>query len=580
MTRVLVIVPHTISGNRIADLVRTRLQETVSVERCEVLSIRDDRNLVNGQDADTLVYFPSVQTRQPEIPELSAVKALFEQGLHATIRQVVVVSSAAIYGAQPQNPGLIHESQPLSYGSANRLARAWIAFEELVEELLAHRADTTLTILRPAHVLMSNGQDYFSRFFSGRMAFTLAGHDPSIQWLHPDDLARAVASVVEHRPEGVYNVAPDGVLSLRAGLRLARVTRIPLPRWVQRLGRWLAPKSAVNPIDQVEYIRYSWTVSNAKMKAELGFSPAWSSVETFIQYVEGNTTPSAARERLRIHCKTHTPSEIDDFGLDKQYLHAYGRTLFKFLHDYYWRVECKGIEHIPKEGRALLAGVHRGFMPLDGVITMHLIVKETGRYPRFLIHPTLIKFPFQFNFMTKIGGIIACQQNADYVLSRDNLVGFYPEGIQGAFRYYRGVYTLGKFGRDEFVRMALRNQAPIVPFVTVGNAEIFPVVAKIKWGGWIRFTLWPCFPIAPPFPLLPIPLPSKWHVQFLEPFHIERQYPPEAADDPTIVRTISQAVKERMQAAIDDMLARRKSIWFGSIFEEGRENPAPTDSSL
>jgi hypothetical protein len=34
-----------------------------------------------------------------------------------------------------------------------------------------------------------------------------------------------------------------------------------------------------------------------------------------------------------------------------------------------------------------------------------------------------------------------------------------------------------------------------------------------------------------------------------------------------IVRAISQEVRARMQDAIDNMLKRRKSIFFGSIFE-------------
>jgi len=114
----------------------------------------------------------------------------------------------------------------------------------------------------------------------------------------------------------------------------------------------------------------------------------------------------------------------------------------------------------------------------------------------------------------------------------------------------------------------LRNRAPIVPYVTVGSAEIFPVMAKIHWRWWKRYSLWPCFPIAPPFPFLPIPLPSKWHTQFLEPLHVERDYPPEAADDKKIVQTISAEVRARMQNAIDNLLGQRRSVFYGSIFQD------------
>jgi 1-acyl-sn-glycerol-3-phosphate acyltransferase len=254
--------------------------------------------------------------------------------------------------------------------------------------------------------------------------------------------------------------------------------------------------------------------------------------------------------------------------MDPAYIARYGRHLFRFLHDAWWRVEVRGLEHVPREGPAVLTGVHRGFMPFDGVMALHLLAKETGRYPRFLLHPTLVKFPFLFDFMTRLGGVPACRENADRILAGDGMVGIFPEGIRGAFTPYRRAYRLGKFGRDEYVKMALRNRAPIVPFVTVGSAEIFPILARLDWGWWKRFSEWPYLPIAPPFPLLPVPLPSKWHTRFLEPLHVEEEHGPEAAGDPAVVRSISREVRRRMTEAIQAMLARRRSVFYGSVFEE------------
>jgi 1-acyl-sn-glycerol-3-phosphate acyltransferase len=203
------------------------------------------------------------------------------------------------------------------------------------------------------------------------------------------------------------------------------------------------------------------------------------------------------------------------------------------------------------------------------VMALHLLVRELGRYPRFLIHPGLVKFPFLFNFHTKLGGVIACQENADRLLARGELLAIYPEGIRGAFALYRDAYRLGKFGRDEFIRVALRHRAPVVPFVTVGSAETFPILGKLDWGWWKRRTEWPFFPLTPTWPLAPVPLPSKWHTQFLPPINVEDRYPPEAADDLATVRAVSRELRGRMEEALHDMLRRRKSIFFGSIFGEG-----------
>ncbi len=257
--------------------------------------------------------------------------------------------------------------------------------------------------------------------------------------------------------------------------------------------------------------------------------------------------------------------QVDDFGMDKEYIQACGRTWFKFLFERYWRVEASGLEYVPRTGRGILVGMHRGFMPWDAVMTLHLLVRETGRYPRFLTHPGLLKYPLIANFITKLGGVVACQENADRVLESDELLGVFPEGVEGAFTLYRNAYQLQGFGRHSFVKMALRHRAPIIPFVTVGSAEALPIFARIKSRRWTRFSDWPYLPFST-FPWLPAPLPSKWHIQFLPAIHLEPQYSPEAARQTSVVRAISRDVQARMQQAVDEMLRSRRSIFFGSIF--------------
>ena len=288
-------------------------------------------------------------------------------------------------------------------------------------------------------------------------------------------------------------------------------------------------------------------MSDAKLRRDTGFAATRSSAAA-IQELTGRQTAGAIA--------------FDDFGMDPDYIRRHCRQLFHLLHEYYWRVEVDGMHHVPRVGRGVLVGMHRGFMPFDGVMALYALVRRLDRIPRFLIHPSLTKFPFLADFMAKLGGIMACQENGDYVLQRDELLGVFPEGIRGAFTMYKRAYTLGKFGRDEYVRMALRNRAPILPFVTVGSAEIYPILGRVNWAWFKRYTEWPFLPVTNP-----VPLPTKWHTRFLPPMHIEERYPPEAAEDPTIVRTISVEVRQRMQATIDEMLLRRRSVFSGSIFD-------------
>jgi 1-acyl-sn-glycerol-3-phosphate acyltransferase len=476
----------------------------------------------------------------------------------------------------------------------NARARLWLDLEELAERLLGGRRGIVLTVLRPAPVPLPGAPDPWSRLLSGRLAVTLPGRDPSLQLLAAEDLVAAIRAVLaadETTARGTFQVVPAGVVPLRLALLSAGVRRLPVPRWLQRAGRpVLAPAGLATPAAWLEYLRYSWTASGEAAAQGLGFVPNRTSSEA-----AAGSLPTFGARGSRSHIpeplgglskppKPHpaihaTTGGFDDWGMDPEYIERRGRDLFRFLHDVYWRIEVRGLEHVPRAGRAVLAGVHRGFMPFDGVMALHLLVRETGRFPRFLLHPTLLKFPFLSDFMARLGGVPACRENADRILAREGMVAIFPEGIRGAFTPYRRAYRLGRFGRDEYVRIALRSRAPIVPFVTVGSAEIFPILGRIDWGWWKRRTEWPYFPIAPPFPLLPVPLPSKWHTRFLEPLDVADRHGPEDAEDPEVVRLLSLEVRERMAGAIAGMLARRRSVFYGSVFDrvpsEGKDGDRP-----
>src|SRR5262249_12444018 len=147
----------------------------------------------------------------------------------------------------------------------------------------------------------------------------------------------------------------------------------------------------------------------------------------------------------------------------------------------------------------------------------------------------------------------------------ENLVGIFPEGIRGAFTPYRQAYRLRDFSKSGFARMAIENQAPIVPAAVVGHAEIFPILGRINssylpggWGG-------PFVPLAPMSPLAPVPLPSRWHIRVLPPVGIGGLKPAEA-DNPRIVREFSGHIQHLIQHNIDEMLLRRKHVFWGRIF--------------
>ncbi len=559
----------------LADLITSRLNALSGVEAMNGAS-GDFASLsaaIEEYRPSIFVFSPLSERATDFVPDLTGVASIFDACTRSSVRRVVLLSSAFAYGADYHNPGMLLESRPPSARRPNAVASAWRALECLARESIEQAGTLQLTVLRPAMTVVPGATDWVNRLLSRSWALTLSGYDPSVQFVHASDLAEAVVCAVESGRTGTYNVAPDTVVPLRKGLRAAGVRCASLPCSVQRLARWsLRRWLPVASSSQQEFLRYSWTVDNGGSVQELGVR---------YRITSASAAASARSAKRRIAAELAAPMGEDDaFGMDAHFIHVRSRPLIDFFRRRYWRLEVRGLERIPRTGAAVLAGLHRGFMPFDGVMMVHLLATQAGRIPRFLIHPALVKFPFLAPFLTKLGGVVASQENADRVLVEGELLGIFPEGIRGAFRLYKEAYRIERFSRMDFVKMALRHQIPIIPFVFLGTAETFPILAKVEMSWWKRYTEWPFFPITPTFPLLPVPLPSKWHLLILPPINVTAEYSATAADDPEIVRRIGNNVHDHMQRTIDAMRSKRRSMFFGSIFDRTDFSGSPSQPAL
>ena len=461
---------------------------------------------------------------------------------------VVLLSSMEVYSPDHHSLGMVEENAERRPTVSNARAEFWEAAEAGIQEFLP--ADQLL-ILRSAHVIGHWAEGWFNRLLRRKLAVTVMGYDPSIQLIHETDFVRAVHSALENRLTGVYNVASRDALPLRKILQACSVRRLPLPWALLRLRR----RASFAPADRSAYLRYSCTGCGARFarETEIGLS----TVRALEQFLGEKGTSSL-----------DLADYSDPHGLDAPFINRAAKGRFKFLEKAYWRIERTGFEHIPDRGPAILVGPHRGFMPVDAVMLVQMVTNYTKRVPRFLLHPSLVKLPILARFMRRMGGVMACKKNANGLLERGELLGIYPEGIRGPFKYYKDVYDLGRFGRPDYALFALEHAAPVIPFVIVGCAEIYPIFGKLKWN-WVKKILeWPCLPITPTFPFLPFPLPTKWHLQILPPIEPARAIEEAERTGREPCQVIVEQVKTSIQRATSEMLEKRKSIFFGSVFAE------------
>jgi 1-acyl-sn-glycerol-3-phosphate acyltransferase len=252
--------------------------------------------------------------------------------------------------------------------------------------------------------------------------------------------------------------------------------------------------------------------------------------------------------------------ETDEFGFDPDLADHLLRPLFQK----WFRVETQGMENVPGTGGALVVANHSGTIPLDALMTTVALHDDHPAQRRFrLLGADLVfQFPFIGSMSRKFGATLACNEDAERLLTDGELVGVFPEGFKGIGKSFSERYTLQRFGRGGFVTAALRTGAPIVPCAIVGAEEIYPMIGNAKTAA--RILGLPYLPVTPTFPLLGplglVPLPSKWFIAFGEPIETA-SYGPAAADDPMLVFNLTDQVRETIQQSLYQLLLQRRSVF-------------------
>ncbi|MGC5162450.1 lysophospholipid acyltransferase family protein [Rhodococcus sp. DT1] len=256
--------------------------------------------------------------------------------------------------------------------------------------------------------------------------------------------------------------------------------------------------------------------------------------------------------------------EVDDFGFDPHFADNVVQPVLRPLFEKWFRVEVRGVENIPTDGRALVVANHAGTLPLDALMTSVAVRERAGRPLRMLAADLAFDMPVVGTVARKAGHTLACHPDAERLLREDQVVAVFPEGYKGLGKPFKERYKLQRFGRGGFVSAALKTHAPIVPCSIVGSEEIYPNLADLT--SLARLLGLPYFPVTPLFPVLGplgiIPLPSKWYIEFGTPIATD-VYDEVAADDPMVLFEVTDHVRETIQQTLYKLLTRRRNVFLG-----------------
>jgi UDP-glucose 4-epimerase len=249
------------------------------------------RELLERHRIDALVHLAFIlnplrdEARMYDV-DVNGTQATLQAASEAGTEQVLVTSSAAAYGAFPDNPKPIAEDWPVRGTADFSYARDKAEADRVCQLWAADHPDRVMTIVRPCIVLGPNVDNYIVRTWT-RAPFmpVLDGHEEEFQVVHEDDVVSALVAVLDSRAAGAFNLAGDGTLTWRQsaeiiGLRTREISEKATRRIASAMWRLHFPRAEA-PAGNVAFLRYPWVVSNEKLKAATGWTPAYTSRAAF-----------------------------------------------------------------------------------------------------------------------------------------------------------------------------------------------------------------------------------------------------------------------------------------------------------
>jgi 1-acyl-sn-glycerol-3-phosphate acyltransferase len=233
----------------------------------------------------------------------------------------------------------------------------------------------------------------------------------------------------------------------------------------------------------------------------------------------------------------------------------------------WYRPDVRGLHHIPRDGAALIVGNHTGGSQSPEVFISSLAIASYFGVERpfyQLAHRMVMNSPLA-PLLRRFGTVEADPRNADRALQEGALLQVFPGGDYEVFRPSWESATVDFGGRKGFIRLALKNDVPIVPQVTIGGQEQALFLSRGEWlakllrvDRTLRLKTMPII-LAPPLglvigPFTPfIPLPSKVTIQYLPPIDLRETY----GEDPDLEEVYAD-ILARMQDVLTSLQRERR----------------------
>ncbi|MBX7193197.1 MAG: SDR family NAD(P)-dependent oxidoreductase, partial [Sandaracinaceae bacterium] len=294
-------------------LVATDVRATAPVDREEgVTYVAHDVRasglaaLLASHRIDTVVHLATIVTPGRSLSrdtqydvDVRGTENVLRACLEAGVQRLVVTSSGAAYGYHADSAPYLDEDAPLR-GNATF---AYSHHKRLVEELLARarleHPELAQLVFRPGTILGPGAQNQITDIFTKPVVVGLEGSATPFVFVSDEDVVEAIARGVREGWTGLYNLAGEGVMTLREIAARLGKPFVGLPEDALRAGIAALQRVGATQYgpEQTAFLAHRPVLSSERVRRERGLAltPSREVFETWARSQEQHAGPLARR---------------------------------------------------------------------------------------------------------------------------------------------------------------------------------------------------------------------------------------------------------------------------------------------
>jgi nucleoside-diphosphate-sugar epimerase len=246
-----------------------------------VVDIRDPALAGRLAGVDAVVHVdvdlaPDSDPRSRRTFNVRGAQTVLTAAAAGRVSRVVLVTSAMVYGARPDNPVPLAEDAPLGVDPDGSVAGDLLEIEQLAQRSPTANPGMAVTVVRPAALVGEGVDTLVTRHFEAPRLLAVKGCAPRWQFCHVDDLVSALELAAAGEVTGKFAVGCDGWLEQEQVEELSGLRQIELPAGLtfgtaQRLHR-----AGITPalVTDLHFVVYPWVVDCAALR-EAGWKPSF-----------------------------------------------------------------------------------------------------------------------------------------------------------------------------------------------------------------------------------------------------------------------------------------------------------------